>query len=265
MSEFSSNWLDLREPLDHAARSDTILSAVGHYFLNDGPLTIADIGSGTGSTMRALSPTISNLTHWNLIDADAALLEKAAKTKGFGQVTCHVADLSQSLEAVLDTKPNLVTTSAFLDLVSADWLETFIDAIVQHNLPFYAALTFDGRASCNPAHALEPAILDAFNQHQKTDKGFGASLGPDAADVAIDLFQQNGYRVNSETSDWLAASDHWQFQSLLLEGWRDVAIEMEPENTEDYRNWYADRLERIKARNLEVMVGHIDFFAIPQT
>ena len=60
-------------------------------------------------------------------------------------------DLARDLEAALDGAVDLVTTSALLDLVSADWLERFSVEAAARRLPVYAALTYDGRAMLQPA------------------------------------------------------------------------------------------------------------------
>ena len=58
MSEFSVAWLDLRESADNAAR-DTPPAAQALRWLSAVEAAmpiIVDLGSGTGSTLRALSP-----------------------------------------------------------------------------------------------------------------------------------------------------------------------------------------------------------------
>lgn len=263
MTGFSSQWLDLREPIDHAARSEAVISALCHYFLNDWKLVITDIGCGTGSTLRALKPFFDKELTWHLIDNDPLLLEEARKHAGENRVESSLLDLSTNLDPVFTPKPDLVTTSAFLDLVSADWLAGFVEAITQRELPFYAALSYDGRGGTTPAHGDEAEVLSAFNAHQRTDKGLGPALGPDAADTAIRLFEEAGYIICREDSDWVAGPKHPLFQTMLLDGWRDAATQMRPQSEPAIRRWHTDRMQRIEAGELDVRVGHKDFFAVP--
>ena len=108
MSGFSSQWLDLREPIDHAARSETIVSALCHVFLNKDGIRITDIGTGTGSTVRALKPYLDNVS-WCLIDHDHALLEEASKHTENQHATLVEADLATDLSSIIASQPDLVT------------------------------------------------------------------------------------------------------------------------------------------------------------
>ncbi len=264
MSGFSTQWLDAREPVDHAARNGEILSAILNYFSDKNLLRITDIGCGTGSTLRALKPLMSSKLEWHLIDNDDALLASARQAAGGDKILFSSGDLSQSLNLVFDQQPSLITTSAFLDLVSHNWLEYLCREVTQRNIPFYAALSYDGRNICQPPHIHDEAVLTAFNQHQKRDKGFGPALGPAAADTAVSLFEDAGYLVTTGPSDWIGDSNHPVFQQMLLEGWHAAASEIEPENGKLFDNWLADRKKLISTGNSTIKVGHLDFFAVPR-
>ncbi len=263
MSGFSADWLALREPIDHKARSETILAGVGGWFLRDTVLNITDIGSGTGSTLRALKPIMSQKISWHLVDHDDALLEVAKAEAQGDQVNFSLADLSKSLDALFTHEPDLITTSAFLDLVSREWLEGMVKEITKRKIPFYAALTYDGRAGCSPELDTDKDILAAFNAHQKTDKGFGNALGPDAADTAVKLFEEAGYQVNVQESDWVGGVKNKEFQNMLLQGWQEAACEIEPSKQAIFKDWLLQRLNLTETSDANVFVGHKDFFAVP--
>ena len=264
MSGFSSKWLALREPVDHAARSEEVISAVAHYFLNDRKLRITDIGSGTGSTLRALKPVLQQNISWHLIDHDETLIDVARGEAQNDEVNFSLADLSKSLDELFIHNPKLITTSAFLDLVSGSWLQLFVDSVTAQKIPFYAALTYDGRAGCDPETSYDKLVLEAFNQHQKTDKGFGSALGPNAAETAISMFKEAGYRVIQASSDWVGDKNHKEFQKMLLEGWSSAATEIEPESSKQFSAWLEERLHLIENEDATVFVGHQDFLAVPE-
>lgn len=263
MSGFSAQWLALREPIDHAARSEEVLAGVAGWFARDTAMNITDIGSGTGSTLRALKPVLPQKITWHLVDHNDTLLEVAKAEAQGDHVDFSLTDLSITLDAMFSHKPDLITTSAFLDLVSKEWLEKMVMEITSRRIPFYAALTYDGRAACDPVLEEDKTILAAFNTHQKTDKGFGPALGPDAADTAIRLFQDAGYQVSAAKSDWVGNSKHKAFQNMLLEGWCNAGSEIEPDKAADFKNWLLERADLIKASDATVFVGHKDFFAVP--
>ncbi len=72
---FDADWLTLREPFDHAARSVALARRLADR-LPARP-RLLDLGAGTGSLFRFLAPIIGRGQDWILMDADAALLEDA--------------------------------------------------------------------------------------------------------------------------------------------------------------------------------------------
>ena len=85
MSEFSAQWLELREPVDHRSRNQDLQAQVIDYLTKmetvyPGIIRLTDLGSGTGSNLRALAPQLGLMQFWTLIDYDVALLHTARAT-----------------------------------------------------------------------------------------------------------------------------------------------------------------------------------------
>jgi hypothetical protein len=162
MSGFSAEWLTLREPYDLNARNPTVIDAVAAALEPLSSVRIVDLASGTGSTIRALSPFLPARQSWKLIDNDLGLLARAAATPRAKQVaaTTIPLDLNRDLEAALDGPIDLVATSALLDLVSESWLDRLVVEIAARSMLFYAALSYDGRTKLSP---LDAAIAAAVN------------------------------------------------------------------------------------------------------
>src|SRR6516162_4888791 len=209
MSSFSADWLALREPYDARARNTEVLAVAAASLEQHQTVQIVDLGCGTGSTMRALSPFLAARQKWRLVDNDPELLAEAKATRPLERAaaTAVALDLKQDLEAALDGPIDLVTTSALLDLVSETWLERLAMRVAARSIPFYAALSYDGRIELNPADPFDAAIAAAVNAHQRTDKGFGPALGPAAANFAVTHFQSHGYSLVHGNSDWLIGSN----------------------------------------------------------
>src|SRR5581483_1529854 len=180
---FSADWLALREPYDRRARNGEVVAAVATALAALPSVQVVDLACGTGSTVRALSEHLPRRQNWRLADNDLGLLARAkAMPLADGvTITAVPVDLNRDLEAALDGPVDLVTTSAFLDLVSRDWLDRLVTEIAARAIPIYAALTYDGRVDISPRDPGDAAIIAAVNKHQTTDKGFGAALGPGAA------------------------------------------------------------------------------------
>ena len=154
MSGFSAEWLTLREPYDLNSRNPTVIDAVAAALEPLSSVRIVDLASGTGSTIRALSPFLPARQSWKLIDNDLAKQVAA---------TTIPLDLNRDLEAALDGPIDLVATSALLDLVSESWLDRLVVEIAARSMLFYAALSYDGRTKLSPPDPLDAAIAAAVN------------------------------------------------------------------------------------------------------
>ena len=265
MSGFSAEWLTLREPYDLNARNPTVIDAVAAALEPLSSVRIVDLASGTGSTIRALSPFLPARQSWKLIDNDLGLLARAAATPRAKQVaaTTIPLDLNRDLEAALDGPIDLVATSALLDLVSESWLDRLVVEIAARSMLFYAALSYDGRTKLSPPDPLDAAIAAAVNIHQRTDKGFGPALGPAAAAFAINRFEALGYSVVHGTSDWVMGPDDFDIQAEVLDGWASAAHEVGALSFADTTAWLTRRRGAVAAGLSLLSVGHVDFFAMP--
>jgi hypothetical protein len=265
VSGFSAGWLALREPLDAAARSTALIDAL---LENTGPHThwnVIDLGAGSGSNLRYLSPRLAGVQRWTLVDHDAALLEVAAQHADPANVTVELRRLdldrefSASRGALNFPSGALVTASALLDLVSRDWIDALAARCHAAGATVHFALSYDGRTTCDPVDSLDASILESVNRHQRGDKGFGPALGPDAAQYCIDAFTRAGYAMRRATSDWQIDSTHATLQAALINGWADAAIEgAEALEVSDIDAWRARRLALVASGRSRLIVGHED-------
>lgn len=249
---FSADWLALREPSDHAVRDAGLLQrAVSAAGLNP---VILDLGCGTGSTVRALAPLLPKSSHWRLVDNDQELLALAGEAAG-NYATLHRQDLSD-----IDSLPlagvTLVTASALIDLVSRQWLEQLAERL---SVPVYFALSYDGVMNWQPEHPLDSAVTAAFNSHQRTDKGFGAALGPDSVAVASDVFRAHGFEVLVAQSPWRLGVSEAALQKELVAGISQAANEFGLQGAE---LWGSERIAT--AGQTFCQIGHGDILAIPK-
>jgi hypothetical protein len=265
MSGFSSGWLALREPYDKRARSAQVLDAVAAWAEGKDSIAVVDLACGLGSTLRSVSARLPRRQSWRLVDNDLSLLARVAD---LGRppdlsVTSVPVDLARDLEAALDGPVDLVTTSALLDLVSHDGLDRLVTEIAARQLPIYAALSYDGLATLDPIDPLDAAVIDAVNQHQRGDKGFGPALGPEAAATAPSRFESVGYAVVQAPSDWVFGPSDAEIQTEVLTGWAVAAREIGDASIGDVIGWLARRRDHIAAGRSSMRVGHVDFFARP--
>jgi hypothetical protein len=275
VDESFSHWLALREPLDAVARSSTLV---------DDPLRIVDLGTGTGSNVRYLLGRLPPRQHWLLVDRDADLLSEIprrltgwAASHGYetqtidsslrvsaGSIDCRIdskrLDLS-TLDPDLFIDRDLVTGSALLDLVSDRWLHQLAGACAANRTAVLFALTYSGAARCDPADREDQWVISLVNDHQRGDKGFGPAAGPEAAERAARAFEQVGFVVHREQSDWTLAPDTTELQTRLLRGWQEAATEIAHGQSIRLRNWLDRRLDHVAAGRSQIIVSHEDLAA----
>jgi SAM-dependent methyltransferase len=265
MSSFRAEWLALREPYDRAARSTEVLEAAAEAFRHAPSIAVVDLACGSGATLRALAPRLPPRQRWRLVDNNLSLLAKAAAAGQPPQltVTTTPVDLARDLELALDGPLDLVTASALLDLVSAEWLDRLVIEAAARRLPVYAALTYDGRVAVEPARSLDTELLAGFDLHQRTDKGFGPALGPAAAARAVERFEHFGYRVVQGRADWVFEPHDRAVQDALFAGWAEVAPLTTGLSPAVINGWLAGRRADLAQGRSRLRVGHLDIFARP--
>jgi SAM-dependent methyltransferase len=280
LSGFDAAWLGLRELHDHAARSAALADRFAAA-LRDSP-HLLDLGCGTGSNLRYLTPRIPGAQRWLCMDYDPALLQAAraglrewGKGRGWperaaraglalarpgGEILVGFAlrDLARSGLPDLRGVSGL-TASALLDLTSAAWLDRF--AARCRGTPLLLALSFDGRLRFEPAAKDDAEICRRFIAHQRTDKGFGAALGPDAAAHLAERLAAEGRAVALETADWRLGPADGPLLRATLEGILAAARAV----VQDARveHWARLRHRQLAAGELGLSVGHVDLLAPP--
>lgn len=250
---FSPEWLALREPADHRARSQDLLDRVGRFLAARPAPLVVDLGCGSGSNFRALASRLPSDARLRLVDNDPALLRLAERSarERCEAVEAVEADLAADLEAVA-RDADLITGAALLDLCSARWLER-LAALGEERAALYFALNYDGRESRLPEAENDHAVWSAFQRHQSRDKGFGPALGPGATAHLAAALHARGRTVTVMPSPWrLAAPGDAELIAALDAGIAEAAAE----EGADVTAW------RATPRRAAV-VGHLDLWSPP--
>jgi len=266
MTGFSADWLALREAADKASRSAVVLKSAGQAFAGHGPepMTICDLGSGTGASVTAFANLFPRPQRWRLVDADSANLDRALarfsgpRARDGIAVEVAVHDLADK-PAPWHAGTDLVTATALFDLVSPKWLKTLAGRLAAERIALLATLSYDGRLTPAPEHPLDEAMIHGFNRHQQGDKGFGPAAGPLAAALLTSALEAHGYDIVRGDSAWRldGTRDH-ELIGAILTGWADTATELELLSPAAIADWRSARLRNTRS----LIVGHTDFFAV---
>lgn len=287
---FSADWLRLREPLDLAARSQALaLGFKAALAPRAGEAwRLIDLAAGSGANFRALAPLLQADQDWILLDHDPLLLaaqraEIAAWARrrawhcvdeggvlridagaACWQVRGQQIDLACDLERIDLTRCHGLVTTAFLDLVSAAWLDRLGALLAEVRRPLLATLTVDGRRTWHPPHKADGFITEAFLVHQAGDKGFGDSLGERATAHLAEGLEARGYQVTTQTSDWRMGEVHAEVLMTMAREAAAVALEVAPSSAAAVSTWLAERLRQAGQGELSLEVGHLDLLAVPE-
>ena len=277
---FAADWLALREPFDHAARSVALARRLADR-LPKRPRMV-DLGAGTGSLFRFLAPIIGRGQDWILLDADGALLDEAfgrtaawARRQGFAATApgdellvstpfgqCRLRGVQcdlLSIPGVLipSSRWDAVVCSALLDLVSSAWLARLYDTLA---VPFFACLTVDGRDSWRPHHPADAPVRSACRRDMRRDKGFGSALGTGASSVALRALSARGFMTASAPSDWRIPRSALRMQRAMIDGAADATRQAHPTMV---AAWQEARLRQALRGRLAITIGHRDILALP--
>ena len=290
MSGFSAEWLCLREPVDHRSRNQALQAQVLNYLAQiktvyPGSVHLTDLGSGTGSNLRALAPHLDALQYWTLVDHDPMLLHAARHTllawadseintpapesrvdtstqieplsilkqdKRI-MVEFKCVDLYNDYQAVLDAPADLITAAAFFDLVAEPWLTKFCASLTK---PLYTVLTYDGVERWSPQEIMDADVLKAFHQHQHTDKGFGSAVGPAAPERLQSLLKAHQFITASSPSPWVLDHTDRSLIEQLASGTAEAVREIDTISSTIVNQWEQSRRQASRCE-----IGHMDLFA----
>jgi hypothetical protein len=252
-----SDWLALREAVDHASRSRNLVDLLLDALPTARPLRVLDLGAGAGSNIRFLSACLPGPWAWRAVDRDAALMTRLP-----AGVEARCLDLGRLDDPELFSGVRLVTASALLDLVSPQWIGKLAARCRDVDAAVLFALNYNGWSSSTPVDPDDHFVLDLFNRHQRSnDKGFGLAAGPGAVDDTVNAFTRVGYEIRTARSDWNLAPDADRLQIALIEGWACAASEMAPRDLDRIGRWLGRRLAHVRAGRSQIMVGHVDLAA----
>ncbi|MEJ3654331.1 SAM-dependent methyltransferase [Actinomycetes bacterium KLBMP 9759] len=261
-------WLALREPADAAARAPQLVDVLRQH-LGGCPLTVRDLGCGTGSMGRWLAPQLDGPQEWVLHDRDADLLALAAAnmpTAGADgrpvTATTHAGDLG-GLSASDLAGTSLVTASALLDILTAEEVDALASICAEAGTPALLTLSVAGRVAFTPGDPLDAEFAAAFDAHQRRTVGGRRLLGPDAPELAAAAFRSRGLRLHAASSPWALGRANPELLEEWLRGWIDAAREQRPALA-PYAGAYLQRKLTVHAEGgLRVTVGHTDLLALP--
>jgi hypothetical protein len=265
----SSEWLDLREAADAAARARDLVEHLRRHLPATGRRVIHDLACGTGAMGRWLAPLLPGPQHWVVHDRDADLLQAAAADlpgpaadEASVVVETRLSDITQLRPGDL-ADATLITASALLDLVTGDELAGLTNVCAGAGCPVLLTLSVVGRVDLAPADPLDSRVAAAFDAHQRRMTVGGRLLGPDAVAAAVEEFRRLGAEVLVRPSPWRLGAAEADLAAEWFTGWVGAACERDVELAAEAAAYARRRLAEARAGQLAVTVGHADLLILP--
>jgi hypothetical protein len=265
----SSEWLDLREPADAAARAHDLVDHLRRHLPATGRRVIHDLACGTGAMGRWLAPLLPGPQHWVVHDRDADLLQIAAADlpgpaadEASVVVETRRSDIAQLRPHDL-ADATLITASAVLDLMTEEELAGLVKLCAGAGCPALLTLSVVGRVDLVPADPLDSRVAAAFDAHQRRMTVGGRLLGPDAVAAAVEGFRRLGCEVLVRPSPWRLGAAEADLAGEWFTGWVFAASDQEIELAAEADAYARRRLAEARAGELAVTVGHADLLVLP--
>ncbi|MGH1524374.1 SAM-dependent methyltransferase [Leifsonia sp. L25] len=277
--EVGADWLALREAEDGRARSRRLARLAAGLVGADSPapgrpITVHDLGSGTGSMMRWLAPQLPGSQSWVLHDWNADLTAHATRTAPPRDRTGRPIAIDSRVTPLERLAPadvagaDLVTASALLDVVTAREAHAIVDACLAAGAPAFLPLSVTGDVEVRPWDPRDIRFARAFNEHQRREVDGRRLLGRYGAPIVRGLFARAGWHVRTALTTW-----RLDRRDLLLgawfDGWVDAAVEQAEVDRDrallDRAAGYRElRREQQRRGVLSAVVYHLDVLAWPR-
>ena len=265
----SSDWLQLREAADAAARAHDLVERLQLQLPATGRREVHDLACGTGAMGRWLAPLLPGSQHWVLHDRDADLLHVAAANPPGPAADGALVAVETRRSDVTRLRPEdlagaaLITASALLDLMTGDELAGLVELCAGVGCPVLLTLSVVGHVELSPADPLDARVGAAFDAHQRRLTAGGHLLGPDAVAAAVDGFRRRGAGVLARPSPWRLGTADAELAAEWFNGWVGAACEQEADLVSEADVYARRRLTQARAGRLAVTVGHTDLLVIP--
>ena len=262
MHKFENSWLYQREKIDNLSKNLTLVDKINSELKGLDNISILDLGTGTGSNFRFLSKKIMHKNQsWTLMDISSSSLKEAKKNitlnNKIKKVSLKHNDIIKNIKKTNFNKFDLVTGSAFLDIMPDNWFKDFHK--LNHNTKIiYFSINYDGYFKFYPRHTLDNNMLKLFNKDQKSKKdGKVEAVGPDCGKIIMSHFSKT-HKTFLLNSNWLDKSNK-NFQLMFLNFCKNV-INKNKEIT--LHEWLEFKKAKIIKKKSKLLVHNKDFLAI---
>ena len=262
MHKFENSWLYQREKIDNSSKNLKMINKINSSIKNLKNIHILDLGTGTGSNFRFLSKKINHKNqYWTLMDISKSSLREANKNITLNykvkKVSLKHNDIIKEIKNTNFNKFDIVTGSAFLDIMPYKWFKDF-HKLNQNTKIIYFSINYNGYFKFHPHHSFDNNMLNLFNKDQQSKKdGKVKAVGPDCSEIIKNYFSKT-HKTFLLNSNWVDIKNN-KFQLMFLNFCKNV-INKNKKNSLD--EWLEFKKEKILKNKSKLNVYNKDFLAI---
>jgi hypothetical protein len=283
----SKDWLYRRFEFDMKSRNRQLESTLMERLnAQPRPLTILDLGTGTGANFVYLSQKIEGPQHWVLLEKDprfTSSLTSSLRTFGeylpkkaferwrdrlqLNEITYEIkrGDFTEEVEAFHQHQFDLITANAVFDLNSADQFSQLVRRI-KASQPAAAQLYFtihlDQGLQFFPPDAHDSRVKQYFHGHMQRAQNFGQAMGADAAHIMRQIFKSHGYSCLVGDSSWQVSPQESEFLldnlNFIEKSLTDIS---DTEFFSEFQQWYKRRQTQLAQQSLSMTIANCDLLA----
>ena len=282
-NKFSTSWINMRVEYDNYSRSN-ILDKYFNKKRDISDIELIDMCCGSGNFLIWSIKNKLSFSGYTLIDNDIKLLKSIKSNLRKNTLNdLKIKSNTNNMNLIL-SKRNLVSSkvlikkndcdefsyktksfhvisySAVLDLMSKSSIMKALKRVNDRNV-IYFSLCFNGIVKWTPTNIFDKYILTFFNNHQRTDKGFGTALGFKSIDFVKKYAIKKNINATIKNSPWIISNKSTKdkiFMNRYLLDIKKSLFHMEGIDRDILRKWYNDKKNDIDKKSIKLYVGHED-------
>ena len=282
-NKFSKSWINMRVDYDNISRSTVLVDHINKLPQED-DIDLIDLYCGSGNFLVWSLDKNILFDNCILVDHDIKLLKSIKSNlrthlRPMYSIQSNTNNLdllikrnSETLSSVSIKKNDcdgyryssgkfhVISYSAALDIMSKPSISSALKRIKKNNI-LYFSLCFNGQVRWAPTNTFDKYILTFFNNHQRSDKGFGKALGSKSIEFLKQKADKLNLSVTIKDSPWIIkniSNKDKVFMKRYLLDIKKSLFHMEGIDKDILRKWYQDKKFEIDNIKIQLYVGHND-------
>ena len=282
-NKFSKSWINMRVDYDNISRSTVLVDHINKLSQED-DIDLIDLYCGSGNFLIWSLDKNILFNNCILVDHDIKLLKSIkSNLRTHLRPMYNIQSNTNNLDFLLKKNSKTLSTisikkndcdsyiysseryhvisySAALDIMPKPSIVNALKRIKKNNI-LYLSLCFNGQVRWTPTNTFDKYILTFFNNHQRSDKGFGKALGSKSIEFIKQKADKLNLNITVKNSPWIIKNKFEKdkvFMKRYLLDIKKSLLHMEGIDKDILRKWYQDKKSEIDNKKIQLYVGHND-------